>query len=363
MKEPRLKLAKLSVEFPLARRLFRRSTMLRAVDGVSFDLRSGEALGIVGESGCGKSTLIRAILQLVKSASGQVIWLGNALERVSANQLRPLRADLQIIFQDPLASLNPRMTIGQIVEEPLRVHRPELTAAERMRSVTEMLDRVGLSAAVLNRYPHEFSGGQCQRIGIARAMILRPKLLVCDEPVSALDVSIQAQIINLLMDLRHEHGMSILFVSHNLAVVRRLCDRVLVLYLGRMMELAPTSALYDAPAHPYTRMLLECVPVPDPAIQPQRLRTVRSGELPSPAAPPSGCVFRTRCVHAIDVCARQVPEWESLAEERFVACHRWRELNTAAVPFIRSVGTGEVEGVHGSLQTRNNDLTDCTGES
>jgi oligopeptide transport system ATP-binding protein len=240
--------------------------------------------------------------------------------------LKPLRRELQIVFQDPLASLDPRMTIGEIVEEPLRVHRTELNADERTRGVAEMLSRVGISSDLVNRYPHEFSGGQCQRIGIARAMILRPRVLVCDEPVSALDVSIQEQIVTLLVDLKREYGMSILFVSHNLAVVRRLCDRVLVLYLGRMMELAPSAELYSRALHPYTQNLLEAVPIPDPEIQPSRLARVLGGEPPSPLNPPSGCVYRTRCPHVTDVCRTEVPPLDDVGNGHQVACHRWREL-------------------------------------
>ncbi|MDW8258907.1 MAG: ATP-binding cassette domain-containing protein [Gammaproteobacteria bacterium] len=304
-----------------------RPQFLHAVVDVSLTLNAGETLGLVGESGCGKSTLARAILRLLPVRAGQILWLGRPLDALSESQLRPLRRDLQIVFQDPLASLDPRMTVGEIVSEPLRVHRPQLDRAGRLREVTRMLVRVGLSAEHVNRYPHEFSGGQCQRIGIARAMILQPKLLVCDEPVSALDVSIQAQIINLLRELQRETGMAILFVSHNLAVVRRLCNRVAVLYLGRLVELAPTASLFDAPRHPYTRGLLAAVPIPDPDLQPQRLRSSLGGELPSPLAPPSGCVFRTRCPLAADRCAQDVPVLEAVpgVPEHHVACWRWRE--------------------------------------
>jgi peptide/nickel transport system ATP-binding protein len=321
-----LTISRLSVQFPVPRGWFARPAMLRAVDDVSLELRAGEALGVVGESGCGKSTLARAALLLLRPTSGQVVWMGRSLEGLSASELKPLRRELQIIFQDPLASLDPRMTVGEIVEEPLRVHRPELNADDRARAIAEMLIRVGIAPDLVNRYPHEFSGGQCQRIGIARAMILRPRLLVCDEPVSALDVSIQEQIVNLLADLKREYGMCILFVSHNLSVVRRLCDRVLVLYLGRMMEVASSEQLYTGPLHPYTRDLLEAVPIPDPDVQPGRLARVLGGEPPSPLDPPSGCVYRTRCSHATEVCRERVPSWEEADGSHWVACHRWREL-------------------------------------
>ncbi|MEZ5475896.1 MAG: ATP-binding cassette domain-containing protein [Steroidobacteraceae bacterium] len=325
-----LKIDNLRVHFPVSGGWLKATRRLKAVDGVSLEIARGEALGIVGESGCGKSTLARAILKLVDVTAGQVVWLGKPIESLSTRQMRPLRDSMQIVFQDPLASLNPRMTVGEIVSEPLRVHRPHLTRAQRKAEVGQMLERVGLSRDQINRYPHEFSGGQCQRIGIARAMILQPKLLVCDEPVSALDVSIQAQIINLLEGLKRESGTSILFVSHNLAVVRRLCERVLVLYLGKTMEVAPSDELFRAARHPYTLGLLASVPIPDPDVQPARLEIALSGELPSPLSPPSGCVFRTRCKFAIERCATQVPVLESASERSQVACHRWRELRENA---------------------------------
>jgi peptide/nickel transport system ATP-binding protein len=322
-----LTISRLSVQFPVQRGWFARPAVLRAVDDVSLELRAGEALGVVGESGCGKSTLARAALLLLRPTEGQIVWMGQPLQGLSTRELKPLRRELQIVFQDPLASLDPRMTVGETVEEPLRVHRSELDATGRARAVAEMLTRVGISPDLVNRYPHEFSGGQCQRIGIARAMILKPRLLVCDEPVSALDLSIQGQIVSLLAELKREYGMCILFVSHNLAVVRRLCERVLVLYLGRMMELAPAEQLYTRPLHPYTRDLLDAVPIPDPDVQPGRLTRVLSGEPPSPLAPPSGCVYRTRCPHAVDVCRDRLPQWEEAAKSHWVACHRWRELD------------------------------------
>jgi oligopeptide transport system ATP-binding protein len=332
MDEPLLKVTELRVSFPVRGGWFKSTRSLRAVDDVSFTLQSGEALGIVGESGCGKSTLARAVLQLVRASTGQVVWLGRPLEQLPTHAMRPLRSQLQIVFQDPLASLDPRMTVEEIIAEPLRVHRPDWGREARRSAILEMLERVGLAHEHLHRYPHEFSGGQCQRIGIARAMVVKPKLLVCDEPVSALDVSIQAQIINLLLDLKRETGMSILFVSHNLAVVRRVCDRVLVLYLGKTMELAPTATLFAQPAHPYTRGLIAAVPLPDPDLQSERGAAALPGELPSPLDPPSGCVFRTRCPHAIEHCAQAVPALESVAAGVQVACFRWRELTHGSQP-------------------------------
>jgi oligopeptide transport system ATP-binding protein len=321
-----LRIDHLKVSFPIRHRWLGRTAQLRAIDDVSLAVRTGEALGLVGESGCGKSTLARAVLQLIRPTSGSVVWLGRAIEHLREREMRPLRRDLQIIFQDPLASLDPRMTVGETVAEPLRVHRPGMDRAARRAAVSAMLTRVGLNPEDINRYPHEFSGGQCQRIGIARAMVLNPKLLICDEPVSALDVSIQAQIINLLRDLRRDQNMTILFVSHNLAVVRRLCDRVAVLYLGKVMELATVQELFAAPLHPYTRGLLASVPIPDPARQPQRLGSALAGELPSPLSPPSGCVFRTRCPRAVDACAQRAPELETVDNSsRSIACLRWRE--------------------------------------
>ncbi|HTW38580.1 MAG TPA: ABC transporter ATP-binding protein [Steroidobacteraceae bacterium] len=315
-----LEIGRLDVEYPL-----RRARVLKALSHVSFELSRGETLGIVGESGCGKSTLVRAVLQLVRPAAGTVVWAGQPLERLSQAKLRPLRRDLQIVFQDPLDSLDPRMTVAEIVAEPLAIHRASSGLPERARTVREMLIRVGLPSDAAARFPHELSGGQCQRVAIARAMILEPRLLVCDEPVSALDVSIRTQILELIRSLQRASGTSVLFVTHDLEVVRELCERVLVLYLGHSMEMASAPELYEAPLHPYTRALLAAVPVADPAVQPGRLRSVLGGEPPSAAEPPSGCVFRTRCPHALPLCAERAPVWE-LAGERRVACHRWREL-------------------------------------
>jgi peptide/nickel transport system ATP-binding protein len=320
-----LRLSELRVEFRLRDWLHRGATV-RAVDGVELDVQPGEAIGIVGESGSGKSTLARAVLRLLRPISGQIVWLGRPIEAARGSELAPLRRDAQLVFQDPLASLDPRMTVSDVVAEPLRVHRKELDAAARTALVAEMLLRVGLGRNLLARYPHELSGGQAQRVAIARAMVLKPKLLVCDEAVSALDVSVQAQILALLQDLKREYRTSILFISHNLAVVRQLCERVLVLYLGRMMEQGGAATLYSAPAHPYTRSLLEAVPIPDPDLQPARLARPLQGELPSPVAPPEGCVFHTRCPHAAEVCRRSIPAWDSAGPAHQVACHRWREL-------------------------------------
>jgi oligopeptide/dipeptide ABC transporter ATP-binding protein len=326
---PALVLDNIRVQFNVRAAWFAAPQVLRAVDGVSLELAAGEAVGVVGESGSGKSTLARAALQLIRPQSGRVVWLGRAVDGLSQSALKPLRRDMQIIFQDPLASLDPRMTAGEIVAEPLQVHRPDLDRAARDVAVSDALARVRLDSALAARYPHELSGGQCQRIGIARAMVLEPRLLICDEPVSALDVTVQQQIVNLLCELKRESGLAILFISHNLAVVRQLCERILVLYLGRMMELAPATAVYSRPLHPYTRELLESAPIPDPDVQPARLARTLLGEPPSPLSPPSGCVYRTRCPHAVDTCRELVPAWESAdGAARWVACHRWKELGS-----------------------------------
>ncbi len=302
---------------------------LHAVGGVSFDLAAGETLGVVGESGSGKSTLARAIVGTIPAASGEVIWEGKDLLKLSPTERRRMRRDVQMVFQDPLAALNPRMTVGQIVAEPLTTHEPGLGKAEVRRRVGEILERVGLLPNLINRYPHEFSGGQCQRIGIARALILGPKLVVCDEPVSALDVSVQAQVVNLLRELSRDMGLSMIFIAHDLSVVRHVSDRTLVMYLGRAMELAGSKVLTAAPRHPYTQALIASVPVPDPKVELARERPVLQGELPSPLAPPSGCVFRTRCPLAADICASEVPERQSLSDTHKVACHM---VGTGAVP-------------------------------
>jgi oligopeptide transport system ATP-binding protein len=323
----------LHVQFKVRTTPFGPLKFLRAVDGVSLELAAGEALGVVGESGSGKSTLARAALQLIRAQSGRVVWLGREVDALTQNAMKPLRRDVQVIFQDPLASLDPRMTAGEIVAEPLQVHQPDLSRAARDTAVLQALARVRLDPSLATRYPHELSGGECQRVGIARAMMLQPRLLICDEPVSALDVTVQEQIVSLLADLKRDSGLAILFISHNLAVVRQLCERILVLYLGRMMELAPAASLYTQPLHPYTRELLETAPIPDPDVQPARLARALLGEPPSPLSPPSGCVYRTRCPHAIAVCAERIPAWEATdGALRWVACHRWRDPTAETGP-------------------------------
>ncbi|MDC9614345.1 murein tripeptide/oligopeptide ABC transporter ATP binding protein OppF [Xenorhabdus khoisanae] len=280
---------------------------LKAVDGVTLRLYEGETLGVVGESGCGKSTLARAIIGLVKASGGVVTWLGQNLLEMGGKQWRDIRNDIQMIFQDPLASLNPRMTIGDIIAEPLKTYYPKMKDREIKEKVKQMMMRVGLLPNLINRYPHEFSGGQCQRIGIARALILEPKLVICDEPVSALDVSIQAQVVNLLKELQREMGLSLIFIAHDLSIVKHISDRVLVMYLGNAVELGTYDEVYHNPLHPYTRALMSAVPVPDPDKERNKHIELLEGELPSPIDPPSGCVFRTRCPMADAECAKTRP--------------------------------------------------------
>jgi oligopeptide transport system ATP-binding protein len=326
MTAPFLSVRNLRVAFALGGGMpWRRKRSLVAVDDVSFDLAAGETLAVVGESGCGKSTLGRAVLHLLEPTSGHVTWLGEDLGTLAPEVLRAKRRDLQVIFQDPLAALDPRMTIGDIVAEPLAAFEPALARAERRARVEEALRLVGLSAQMINRYPHEFSGGQCQRIGIARAMVPRPRLIVCDEPVSALDASIQAQIVNLLRRLQKDFGLALLFISHNLGVVRHISHRVLVLYLGRVVEIAPTRELFAHPRHPYTRALIAAVPVPDPVVERAKPRQVLAGDVPSPLAPPSGCGFRTRCPIARPACARERPPLEPVGADHLLACPYWRD--------------------------------------
>jgi oligopeptide transport system ATP-binding protein len=314
------------VQYRVRRSAAGRRVRLQALQGVELALRARDALGIVGESGCGKSTLARAIMGLITPSAGSIVWEGEDITSLALGARPRLHRELQMIFQNPSGSLDPRMSVADIVAEPLLVHRRDLNANARAQMTRAALAQLGLGEEFARRYPHELSGGQCQRVAIARAMILQPKLLVCDEAVSALDMSMQAQIIGLLRVLRQAHPFALLFISHNLAVVRELCDEVLVLYLGRMMELAPAALLYAHPLHPYTRALFAAIPVADPQLQPQRLQNIAPGEPPSALTPPSGCVFHTRCPYAIERCTREIPAWEAAGEGRHVACHRWREI-------------------------------------
>ena len=327
MSESVLRVEGLGKTFPVTTGLLSRSVSLIALDDINLTVANGETLGIVGESGCGKSTLGRCILQLVKPDKGTVELYGQELTTMPANTLRMLRQDLQIIFQDPLASLNPRMTVGEIIGDPLRSFMPNMSRADRRERVIKSMEAVGLLPEMINRYPHEFSGGQAQRIGIARALVTEPKLVVCDEPVSALDVSIQAQILNLLADLKDDFQLTLIFISHDLSVVRHVSDRILVLYLGQTVEIAPRDALYHEPKHPYTRALLTAIPIADPKKARERSIEGLVGEVPSPINPPSGCHFRTRCPYVIDQCAVARPPLEDAGDGRVVACIRWREID------------------------------------
>lgn len=314
-----LEVSDLKMYFPLTAGLFSRTTgHVRAVDGVSFTLEAGETLGLVGESGCGKTTVSRSLLRLIEPTAGSVFFDNTDVLKLDARRLRKMRANLQIIFQDPYSSLNPRMTIESIIAEPLRNHL-RLTRNERRDKVAYLMKKVGLLPEQANRYPHEFSGGQRQRIGIARALALNPKVIICDEPVSALDVSIQAQVINLLVQLQEELGLSYLFIAHDLSVVEHISNRVAVMYLGKIVELTSDRELYTNPQHPYTQALLSAVPVPDPALK--RKRIILKGDVPSPVNPPGGCTFHTRCQEATDRCRTDVPEYRELKPDHWVACH------------------------------------------
>ena len=340
-----LQVTDLVVEFPVGK-----GRTVKAVSGISFDIAPGETLGLVGESGCGKSTTGRAILQLPKPTGGSVVLGGDDLLTLDPKEMRQRRTQLQMIFQDPISSLNPRRTIGEVVAEPLNVWGPK-DKDEQWNIVARILDQVGVDPGPARyKRPHEFSGGQCQRISIARALVMDPQLIICDEPVSALDVSIQAQILNLLDDLKAEHGLTLVFIAHDLAVVKNISDRVAVMYLGKMCEISEADELYERPAHPYTELLLGSSPVPDPTIDVNAVRVIE-GELPSPIAPPSGCRFRTRCPFADEICAAEEPQMRQVGEDHWVACHHpliepWvdgRPTDTAVS--VGTSGTGDAPTV------------------
>lgn len=320
---PLLKVEHLHKEFPtgsgfMGGRFSKK--VVSAVNDLSFEIRAGETFGLVGESGCGKSTTGRAIMHLDPPTSGKVYFEGKDISKMSKKELKAMRREMQFIFQDPYASLNPRMTIGEIVSEPMVIHGIG-TPEERIERVRELLDVVGLNPEHINRYPHEFSGGQRQRVGIARSFILRPKLIICDEPVSALDVSIQAQVLNLLKDLQKKYGTAYLFIAHDLSVVQHISDRVAVMYLGKMVELSDWKSLYAEPNHPYTQALLSAVPIPDPDVQKNRKRIILAGDPPSPIDPPTGCRFHTRCPIAQAKCSESAPEFREVGEGHYCACH------------------------------------------
>ncbi len=321
--KPLLKVENLSVEFKVAADgnwPWIPKTNLAAVSDVSFEIHPLETLGLVGESGSGKTTLIRAIAGTVPISRGRILLDGKDLSNLDNRERRHLRKDMPMIFQDPLAALNPRMTVGQIIAEPLRTHKPSMNKAETVKSVGEIMERVGLLPSLANRYPHEFSGGQCQRIGIARALILKPRLVFCDEPVAALDVSVRAQVVNLLQELQRDFGLAIIFIAHDLSVIKQISNRIMVMYLGKTMEVAPTRLLLQQPLHPYTRALIASVPVPDPIEERARPRAILHGELPSPLDLPPGCVFASRCPESRSECEHIQPELTRYEREHSAAC-------------------------------------------
>jgi peptide/nickel transport system ATP-binding protein len=328
MSEFLLEVADLVKYFPVRSGvLLRKSGDVHAVDGVSFEIRRGETLGLVGESGCGKSTVGRALLNLERPTSGQVRFEGRELSELSRGEWRSLRREMQIVFQDPMESLNARHTIGTILEEPFVIHRIG-SPDERRQWAGDLLERVGLPRSAVSRFPHEFSGGQRQRIGIARAIALKPKLIICDEAVSALDVSVRAQIVNLLLELQRDMQLALLFIAHDLSIVRHVSDHVAVMYLGRIVEQARAGDIYERPRHPYTQALVSAIPEPDPARR--RERIVLEGDVPSPISPPSGCRFHTRCFYAGQQCREEIPQLEDAGPGQAVACHRWREIKNGA---------------------------------
>lgn len=323
VKKPLLEVQNVKKYFPFKRGVLKKTTgNVKAVDGVSFTIYEGETLSLVGESGCGKSTTGRVIMKLLEATEGKITFEGKDITNLTPDEIRPYRKEFQMIFQDPYASLNPRLTIKEIIEEPLLVHN--LEKGKRIEKITKLLEEVGLSKHHLNRYPHEFSGGQRQRIGIARALAVDPKLIIADEPVSALDVSIQSQILNLMKDLQEQHNLTYLFIAHDLSVVEHISDRVAVMYLGRIVELANRDELFQNPLHPYTKALISAVPIPDPTLK--RNRIMLKGDIPSPANPPSGCTFHTRCPFAQDICKEKNPEFKEYKENHYAACHFATEL-------------------------------------